>query len=215
MIRNDLLEIYSSKSKEVNKTNESKEVKEINNKNNEVVPVIDNIQKEINIKEIELKKDNEQEDKSNNEINIITEKIKTIQIEYGLIKCKLYGIEDHKAKCIVQNAIMNNLNIDETILKELKNEYQKNIIDKKNLTREKIEYAGSNYFKDIASAYHHVAEQLKFRMGINIEKERAKYKNNNKIMPTYLDIIVQNNAFDCVDKILKDYYTENSVNKAF
>lgn len=209
MIRNDILKIYLSKEKEFNKS------EEINNKNDKVVPVIDNIQKEIKPKEIELKKDNDQEDKSNNEINIITEKIKIIQIKYGLIKCKLYGIEDHKAKCLIQNAIMDNLNIDEIILKELKNEYQKNIIDKKNLTREKIEYAGSNYFKDIASAYHHVAEQLKFRMGINIEKERAKYKYNSKVMPSYLDIIAQNNAFDCVDKILKDYYTEDAINKAF
>lgn len=209
MIRNDILKIYLSKEKEFNKS------EEINNKNDKVIPVNDNIQKEIKPKEIELKKDNDQEDKSNNEINIITEKIKIIQIKYGLIKCKLYGIEDYKAKCLIQNAIKDNLNIDEIILNELKNEYQKNIINKKNLTREKIEYAGSNYFKDIASAYHHVAEQLKFRMGINIEKERAKYKYNSKVMPTYLDIIAQNNAFDCVDKILKDYYTEDTVNKAF
>ena len=215
MIRNDLLKIYLSKSKEINESKEVNKSKENNNKSNEVVPVIDNIQKEIKPKEIELKKDNDQEDKSNNEINIITEKIKIIQIKYGLIKCKLYGIEDYKAKCLIQNAVKDNLNIDEIILKELKNEYQKNIINKKNLTREKIEYAGSNYFKDIASAYHHVAEQLKFRMGINIEKERAKYKNNSKVMPSYLDIIAQNNAFDCVDKILKDYYTEDSVNNAF
>ena len=148
------------------------------------------------------------EEKEQNALDIVNKDIlerkKLIDIKSGLKKCSLYGINENTARIIVQKSIINNESIDTNILKVLSLEEQEEKNRKRAIIREQIEYMGTHYFDNVPSVYHFLSDKLRFILEINMEKERARYKDK-KDAPSYLDIIADNNCYDTVSEILREY----------
>lgn len=145
------------------------------------------------------------------------EQINIINIKAGLKKCQLYGFDSITSKIIIQEAIVNNVSIDNAILERIKLIKENDIKTKRGILREQIEYMGTHYFEDVRSVYYYLSEKLRFKLGFNMSAERAKFTKSNP--PSYLDMITQENAFEDASNALREYAdninNENEEDKTF
>lgn len=147
------------------------------------------------------------------------ETAKLVELQSAIDKCTLYGIPKEEASYLIQKAIVDKQDIENIILE--KTEEQKLLVTKtnRNILKEKIDYVSNCYYGgDRALVYTILADRMRFKIGYNMTANRVKLKKkhgeNSKLVPSYLDMIAEYNAFDKADDVLKEIMDEKDMFKS-
>lgn len=126
-----------------------------------------------------------------------------------LDKCRILGLEELESAILVQESLVYDKDIDAQILNALYNKAKEEISRKRGVLRESIELLASEKFNgEIQDTYHFLSNELRFCMGINMKKIREKQRFAGINPTSYLDMIVNENAFDDAMNIISTLLAE-------
>jgi hypothetical protein len=141
------------------------------------------------------------------------EKSKLVKIQATIDRCTLYGIPKEEASFLVQKALAEGVKVETVILGQVEKNKELAVNVNRGIVREKIDYVANNcYDGDYEIVYHLMSEKMRFEIGFNMRAHRSRLKaaNEKRVakgekkldVPSYLDIIVEYNAFASADKVI-------------
>jgi hypothetical protein len=147
------------------------------------------------------------------------EEKKLVEIQSAVEKCIAFGMTQKEASYLIQSAIVNKENIQVAILNKVKTDQDKTVEINRGIVREKIAYVAKHYFDDdYEMVYHIMSEKMRYKIGFNMRAHRDRLKkkhgNSSSKVPSYLDLIVEFNAYDLADNAIKEIMDEKEELKA-
>jgi hypothetical protein len=147
------------------------------------------------------------------------EEKKLVEIQSAVEKCIAFGMTQKEASYLIQSAIVNKENIQVAILNKVKTDQDKTVEINRGIVREKIAYVAKHYFDDdYEMVYHTMSEKMRYKIGFNMRAHRDRLKkkhgNSSSKVPSYLDLIVEFNAYDLADNAIKEIMDEKEELKA-
>lgn len=136
-------------------------------------------------------------------------KIDNLTFDSYMTKCKILGLEELESAILMQEAFINDEDIDKKILNVLYAKAQKEFARKRGVLRESIQLLASEKFDgQIQEAYHFLSNELRFYLGIDMKKIREKHRDMNINPTSYLDLIISENGFDYAMDIISTLLAE-------
>lgn len=124
-------------------------------------------------------------------------------------KCRILGLEELESAIMLQEAFISEKDPDKIILNALYKKEKEEMIRKRGVLRESIELLASEKFNgEIKDTYHYLSNELRFYMGINMKKIRDKQKFARVNPTSYLDIIINENAYEHAMEIIATLLAE-------
>lgn len=124
-------------------------------------------------------------------------------------KCLTLGFEELESAIMLQEAFVQDKNPDKVILNALYQKEKAELSRQRGVLKESIELLASEKFNGkIQDTYHYLSNELRFYMGMNMKKIRDKQKFANMTPTSYLDIIVNEKAFDYAMDIISTLLSE-------
>lgn len=124
-------------------------------------------------------------------------------------KCRILGLEELESAIMLQEAFMSEKNPDEVILNALYQKEKAELSRQRGVLKESIELLASEKFNGkIQDTYHYLSNELRFYMGMNMKKIRDKQKFARVNPTSYLDIIINENAYEYAMEIIATLLAE-------
>lgn len=152
------------------------------------------------------------------------ESSKLVKIQATIDRCTMYGISKEEASFLVQKALAEGVKVETVILTEVEKKKELAKIVSRGIVREKIVYVAKNFYdNDYEMVYHMMSEKMRYEIGFNMRhhRERLKAANEKRMekgerkfdVPSYLDIIVEYNAYDKAGIVLQELMDEKEATK--
>lgn len=124
-------------------------------------------------------------------------------------KCRILGLEKLESAIMLQKAFITREDPNKIILNALYEKEKNELIRKRGVLKESIELLASEKFNgEIQDAYYYLSNELRFYMGINMKKIRDKQKFANIAPTSYLDIIINEKAYEYAMEIIATLLAE-------
>lgn len=129
---------------------------------------------------------------------------------HGMKRCNILGLNNKDSALLVQEAIVENKDINVKILEKLKHNLTSENEKNKGILFQKINYMAKNYFNDnYGYACKQICEKLKYKIGKDLYKEYYSVKNKNLAHPlTYADLFIKFNAYEEASAIINEIMDE-------
>lgn len=186
----------------------------------EVEEITTNEQKEIAINKTQLSYiDNVEEDLKEEllKYNYENKKLEANML-HAIKRCDILGINKKESVLLIQQAIVENKDINKKILEKLEKEQASEIEEKKGILFQRITYIANNYFNNnYGRACIEICNRLKYKIGKDIYKEYYSKKNQSLAKPlTYAELILKHNAYDkaieSINELLNDLEEQDENN---
>jgi hypothetical protein len=131
-------------------------------------------------------------------------------LSHAIKKCTILGLNKKESAILVQDAIINNIDIDNRILEVLKNKLTSEKEKYKGILYQRIKFIADSYFNNnYGYVCKQICEKLKYKIGKDIYKEYYSKKNQNLVSPlTYADLFLKHNAYnetlDCINELIDE-----------
>lgn len=151
------------------------------------------------------------------------EEIKLITVQSAIDRLSLFGLSKIEASYVIQKALAEKTNLEQAILNKVEELRALETNIRRGIIREKVDHiAVQHYDEDREMVYHLMSEKMREHIGFNMRAHRSRIKRQNvekprgckDVVPSYLDIIVQYNAYEAANQVLQEIIDEKETLKA-